>query len=101
AMGLAADISDEVAMKKVIERLVERWGGITTVVANAGINGVWASVEELKVDEWRKTLDVNLTGTFITVKVSLPHMRAGGSVIVVSSINGNRVFTNTGATAYA
>jgi NAD(P)-dependent dehydrogenase (short-subunit alcohol dehydrogenase family) len=53
-------------------------------------------------DEWRKTIDINLTGTFLTVKTALPLLRRrGGSIIVTSSINGTRTFSNTGATAYA
>ena len=52
--------------------------------------------------EWDKTIDVNLKGTFLTVKYAVPHLKKqGGSVIVTSSVNGTRMFSNTGATAYA
>src|SRR5690606_34892137 len=47
-------------------------------------------------------LDINLNGTFFTIKYSAPHLKKrGGSVIVCSSVNGTRMFSNTGATAYA
>ena len=71
-------------------------------MANASINGVWAPLEELTPEEWDQTLDINLKGTFLTLKYSLPYLkRQGGSVIVVSSVNGTRKCSNTGAMAYA
>jgi NAD(P)-dependent dehydrogenase (short-subunit alcohol dehydrogenase family) len=72
------------------------------VVANAGINGVWAPIEELTPEEWETTIRINVTGTFLTLRAAVPHLkRAGGSAILVSSINGNRVFSNAGACAYS
>jgi NAD(P)-dependent dehydrogenase (short-subunit alcohol dehydrogenase family) len=99
---LQADISDEDEMVRAIDRINDRWGRLDIVFANAGINGVWAPLDELELHEWRKTIDINLTGTFLTVKTALPLLRRrGGSIIVTSSINGTRTFSNTGATAYA
>ncbi len=81
--------------------LVEAWGRIDIVVANAGVNGVWASLEELTVDEWDTTLDINLKGTFLTLKYALPWLKkAGGSVVVVASVLGTRIFSFPGVTAY-
>lgn len=102
AIPLIADISDPEAMQQAVEQLVTKWGRLDIVFANAGINGVWAPLEELDPHEWDKTLDVNLKGTFLTVKYAVPHLkRQGGSVIITSSVNGTRMFSNTGATAYA
>ena len=73
-----------------------------SLVANAGINGVWAPLDQLDVCEWDATLKTNLRGTFLTVKEALPLLRPhGGSVAIVSSINGTRIFSNSGATAYS
>jgi NAD(P)-dependent dehydrogenase (short-subunit alcohol dehydrogenase family) len=60
-------------------------------------------VEELSVEEFESTLRTNLVGTFITIKHAVPHLRAagGGSIVVTASVNGTRVFSNTGATAYS
>jgi NAD(P)-dependent dehydrogenase (short-subunit alcohol dehydrogenase family) len=64
--------------------------------------GTWAGIDELAVQEFRSTLDINLVGTFITIKYAVPHLRRrGGSVIVTSSVNGTRIFSNSGATAYS
>ncbi|MCW1925152.1 SDR family oxidoreductase [Luteolibacter arcticus] len=99
---VAADVSDATEMADAIQAIGGKFGGIDIVVANAGINGVWAPLEELEVDEWNTTIGINLRGTFLTVKLALPFLkRRGGSVIVISSINGTRVFSNSGATAYS
>ena len=102
AMPLEADISKAEEMERAIGELVERWGRLDVVFANAGINGVWAPLEELEPEEWEETVSINLTGTFLTVKYAVPHLKQrGGSVIVTSSVNGTRIFSNTGATAYS
>lgn len=102
ALPVTADVSQPEQMQHAIRQLVAQWDRLDVVFANAGINGVWAPLDELEPDEWDKTLGVNLKGTFLTVKYALPYLkRRGGSVIVTSSVNGTRKFSNTGATAYA
>ncbi|WP_337267322.1 SDR family oxidoreductase [Oryzifoliimicrobium ureilyticus] len=103
ALALIADTTDEDDMRVAVSKLVETFGGLDIVVANAGINGVWAPIDDLKPDEWDKTIAVNLRGTYLTLHVTVPPLKArqGGSIIVVSSINGTRTFTTPGATAYS
>ena len=102
AISIVADIVDAAAMAAALETIGTTWGRLDTVFANAGINGVWAPLDDLTLAEWEHTLHVNLTGTFITVQTALPLLRArGGSVIITSSVNGTRNFSNTGATAYS
>lgn len=102
SVSLLADIVDEPAMRNAVEQLVSKFGRLDAVVANAGINGVWAPIDDLTLDEWNRTISINLTGTFLTVNTTVPHLKAsgGGSIVVVSSINGTRTFTTPGATAY-
>ncbi len=102
AACVVADISNPQEMETAISDTVEQFGRLDVVFANAGINGVWAPLEDLTPEEWQKTIDVNLNGTFYTVKYAVPHLKKrGGSVIVTSSVNGTRIFSNTGATAYS
>jgi len=102
ALPILADISHPDEMQAAVRRICDRWGRLDIVFANAGINGVWAPIEDLAPEEWSKTIDINLTGTFLTVKYAVPYLkRQGGSIIVTSSVNGTRIFSNTGATAYA
>src|SRR5215217_7436339 len=102
ALAIDADISDEAEMKKVVEATIKQFRRLDIVVANAGINGMWAPIDELTPDEWDMTMQVNLRGTYLTLHFAVPHLKKhGGSVIIVSSINGNRTFTSAGATAYS
>lgn len=102
ASTLVADVSQEDEIGNAISQLVELYGGLDVVVANAGVNGVWAPIEDLKPDEWDQTININLRGTYLTIHKSVPHMKAsGGAIVIVSSINGTRTFTSPGATAYS
>jgi NAD(P)-dependent dehydrogenase (short-subunit alcohol dehydrogenase family) len=102
ALSLVADVSVPEQVRDAVGRVAAEWGRVDVVFANAGINGVWAPLEELTPEEWDQTLDVNLKGTFLTVKYAVPYLkRRGGSVVITSSVNGTRMFSNTGATAYA
>ncbi len=102
ATALIADVSQPDELVLAIKQLGDEQGRIDVVLANAGINGKWAPLDELTVEDYRETMDINFLGTFLTVKYALPYMRTeGGSIIVVSSVNGTRMFSNTGATLYA
>jgi len=102
AFGISADVRNEDDVKEAIRQIDEKWGRLDLVVANAGANGVFAPLEELTLEEWHHTLDTNLTSTFLTVKSSLPLLkRVGGSIVVVSSVNGTRNFNYPGAVAYS
>lgn len=102
ALSTIADISKPDQLQQAVQQVIDHWGRIDIVFANAGINGVWAPIEELEPEEWDKTLSINLKGTFLTVKYAVPYLKKqGGSVIITSSVNGTRMFSNTGATAYA
>lgn len=100
---LIADVSSAGEMQAAFLTMEEKWERLDVVIANAGINGVWAPLEEMEIHEWDTTLAINLRGTFLTVKLALPLLKkaGGGSVIIVSSVNGNRMFSNSGASAYA
>ena len=102
AQVLVADVAREDEVASAIDDLIREQGRLDVVFANAGVNGVWAPIEKLEPKEWRETMAINLDGTFFTVKFSTPHLKKqGGSVIICASVNGTRMFSNTGATAYA
>ncbi len=103
AIAVEADVADEEAMHAAVSRTVETLGGLHIVFANAGINGMQTPIEEMTRAEWRATIDTNLTGTFLTVKHSIPHLRAagGGAIVITASVNGNRLFSLPGYSAYS
>lgn len=101
-LPIVADISCPADIECGIDRAATHFGRVDIVFANAGVNGVWAPIENLAPDEFLSTLRINLAGTFYTIKYAVPYLkRQGGSVIITSSVNGTRMFSNTGATAYA
>ena len=102
ALAVPADISDADDVARLFRTVDDAWGRLDALFAHAGINGVWAPVDELEPDEWSKTIGINLTGTFHTVKYAVPLLkRQGGAIVITSSINGTRKFTMPGASAYA
>jgi NAD(P)-dependent dehydrogenase (short-subunit alcohol dehydrogenase family) len=103
AIFVQCDVSDHPQVRRAVEETVGRFGGLDIVVANAGINGVWAPIDELEPAEWDKTLNVNLKGTYLTLHFTVPHLkrRGAGSIIIMSSVNGNRTFSTAGSTAYS
>ena len=101
-LAIAADVADSEHMQEAFEKIFDEYQRIDIVFANAGINGVWSPIEEIERDEWDRTINTNLTGTFLTVKYAVPYLKKqGGSIVITSSINGTRSFRKVGATAYA
>lgn len=95
-VAVAQDITD------AMERLQAHWGRLDILFSNAGVNGTWAPLEELTEAEWDEPMEVNLRGTFLVTRAALPLLKVrGGSIIITSSVNGTRMFSMSGATAYA
>ena len=65
ALVLPADTSSPAELVQAVEKLRVEWGRLDIVFANAGINGVWSALDKLSVEEWRKTLSINLDGTIL------------------------------------
>jgi SDR family mycofactocin-dependent oxidoreductase len=94
-MGLA-DVCDFEALTAAVAAGVADLNRLDVVVANAGIHTAGAPTWKLTEDTWRRTLDVNLTGVWHTVKAAVPHIgEDGGSVVIISSTNGLRGTANT------
>jgi NAD(P)-dependent dehydrogenase (short-subunit alcohol dehydrogenase family) len=103
ALALTADVAEEAPMRAAIAAIIAAHGRLDIVVANAGVNGTWAPIDDLTPAEWDQTIAINLRGTYLTLHLSVPHLKAagGGAVVIVASINGTRTFSTAGATAYA
>lgn len=91
--AMTMDISDESAVQAAFDRLVSDGWSPDVVVANAGVQlfGEDAKIADLDLQTWRRTIDINLTGTFLTVKHAVRAMLAtggGGSIILTGSPTG-------------
>ena len=101
-LAIKADVTVADEMKRAMDEIALKLERIDFVHANAGINGVWAPIEELEPHEFEHTMAVNVTGSFYAIKFATPYLkRQGGSVVMTSSVNGTRCFSNSGATAYS
>jgi SDR family mycofactocin-dependent oxidoreductase len=91
-----ADVSDLGAVTAAVDTGVAELGRLDVVVANAGIHLPGVPSWELDPRDWQRTLDINLTGVWHTVKAGVPHIGThGGSVVIISSTNGIRGTANT------
>jgi NAD(P)-dependent dehydrogenase (short-subunit alcohol dehydrogenase family) len=88
-LAIAADVTDEPAMNALYEKAEAARGPIDIVVANAGMAGS-APAARTTLADWQKTLAVNLTGAFLTVKPALAGMaaRKAGRIVFVASVAG-------------
>ena len=92
ALALAADVTDADAVADAVARVEADLGALDAVVNVAGITGSRAAAEchVTPVEEWRRVLDVNLTGTFLVCRAVLPGMlaRGGGCIVNIASAAG-------------
>jgi 3-oxoacyl-[acyl-carrier protein] reductase len=91
ALGLVCDVADPASVNAAVERALGAFGKIDILVNNAGY-ACFKPFMELSLDEWQRTLDVNLTGIFLCTRAVLPGMiaRGSGRIINISSVSGLR-----------
>ncbi|MEV1064009.1 mycofactocin-coupled SDR family oxidoreductase [Streptomyces sp. NPDC050263] len=97
--AVQADVRDLQALDAAVAEGVERFGRLDIVCANAGLGSEGKRMHEMDEKTWRDMIDVNLTGVWLTAKVSIPHIIAGGrggSIILTSSVGGLRGHANIG-----
>jgi len=87
---IRADVSNPDDVDRLFDMALERLGGLDILLNNAGIAGPTAAVDEVDLDDWRRTLDINITGQFLCAKRAVPLIKAagGGSIVNLSSAAG-------------
>lgn len=90
AFAVQADVSQSSSVAAMVERVAGETGRIHILVNNAGIGGRAAPVWEQSDEDWRKVMDVNLTGVFLCCRAVISHMREHnyGRIINISSVAG-------------
>ena len=83
----AVAVEDEAAVVAGFAEAVDGLGRIDACFANAGVSGVAPSFMDLELEEWRRVLDVDLTGAFLTIREAARHMvpAGGGSIVAIGS----------------
>jgi NAD(P)-dependent dehydrogenase (short-subunit alcohol dehydrogenase family) len=88
-IGLAVDVADEDAVRRMVDQTLERCGAIDVLVNNAGLYASLAMrpFTEIPLDEWRQVMDVNVASMFLTCRAVVPVMRerGGGTIVNISS----------------
>ncbi|MEL6560905.1 MAG: SDR family oxidoreductase [Bacteroidota bacterium] len=89
-LALKADAASEADNQMLVEKTIEHFGRIDTLICNAGIT-MRALFEDLDLDVFKKVMEINFWGTIYLCKAALPHiLKSKGSIIGISSINGHR-----------
>ncbi len=97
-LAIQSDVRERVDEESAVNKIVEKWGRLDVLVANAGL-GIYAPIEELSHEDWSKMIDTNVTGTFNSVKASLEQIIANdGYIFTVSSLQG--IYFSARATGY-
>ncbi len=98
ATGIAADVRNLSAQQTCVERILQEWGRLDVLVANAGL-GHFGSIEDLTPTQWQDTIDTNLTGVFNSIKACIPALKdSKGYIITIASLAGTNFFA--GGAAY-
>ncbi len=96
-LALESDVSSLASETKAVKAATDHFGQLDVLVANAGV-GHFASIEDLTEQEWKNTIDTNLTGVFNSVKASLKALKKSkGYIITIASLAGTNFFANGSA----
>ena len=89
-IGIRCDVSSDTDVQKCVNEVIEKFGHIDYLVANAGIGGGPSKAHEVSVDEWNKVIGVNQTGIFLMNKYVIGEMlkTGGGAIVNTSSMYG-------------
>lgn len=93
AIGIACDVRDPAACRRLVDSAVERFGRLDVLVNNAGW-GHFAPIDELSIEDWREQIDTNLGGVFYCSRAAVPHLAATGDgwIINIGSLAGRHAF---------
>jgi NAD(P)-dependent dehydrogenase (short-subunit alcohol dehydrogenase family) len=84
------DVGDRAAVKQLFQDADQALGGLDILVANAGIKGPTKPADEIDLQEWDRTLAVNLTGAYQCAQLAIPRLKAnpGGNIVMISALRG-------------
>jgi NADP-dependent 3-hydroxy acid dehydrogenase YdfG len=100
ALAVSTDITQYEQVKRLVDTAVQTYGRIDVIINNAGLMP-HSPLERLKIDDWNRTIDVNLKGVLYGIAAALPYMKQqkSGHIINVSSVAGHKV--RPGSAVYA
>lgn len=89
-----ADVSNQVQVDSFFQTALRTLGGIDVLVNNAGIAGPTGTIEEIGIEDWHRTININLNGHFYCLRKAVPHLKKAesGAIINLSSVAGRLGF---------
>ncbi len=92
AIAVTTDVTDREQVKRLVDTAVQAYGRIDVMINNAGLMP-HSPLERLRIDDWDRTIDVNIKGVLYGIAAALPHMikQKAGHIINVSSVAGHKV----------
>lgn len=97
-LAIESNVTQYESQEEAVKQIVEKWGQLDVLIANAGV-GHFESITDLSIDQWKDTIDTNLTGVFYSVKAGLePIKKSKGYIITIASLAGANFFAR--GTAY-
>jgi SDR family mycofactocin-dependent oxidoreductase len=93
------DVRDYDELKAAVDGGVEQLGRLDIIVANAGVGTDGRKLHKIRENVWQDMIDINLSGVWHTVKAGVPHILSGGrggSIVLTSSVGGQKAYQNTG-----
>ncbi len=96
-----ADVSDESEVEALVATAVERFGRLDCALNNAGISGAGGPLQQISLDDFRRTLDINLIGVFLCMKHEIAAMLESGGGAIVNTASGAGVIATPFLSPYA
>ena len=93
ALALPCDVVDEAQVDAAFDAAMAAWGRIDVLFNNAGVSALGATIDEVSVEDWRRCIDINVTGSFVCARAAFARMRA-------QDPQGGRIINNGSVSAY-
>ena len=98
--SMQVDVTDEEQVAAMVRQAVTSYGGLHVAVNNAGTSGLFGSTADVDPGEWRRVIDLNLTGVFLCMRAEIPAILAAGGGAIVNTSSGAGLMGFAGLPAY-
>jgi len=88
AAFIRTDMTNSDDVEKMVQHTIDTYGRLDILFNNAGINSDEKKLPDVSLEEWQEAFDLNATGMFLGMKIAIPHMNSGSSIINTASIAG-------------